>query len=104
MTSILILQQPSSSSPVDRWFLEEDPEARLTVITGPNPLRRGEYAPGVKVVQTEDYFSPETVTVAYNEAQRLGADYIVSNAEQDVLRAPSYATLWDCQVHRADSL
>ena len=87
MTSILILQQPSSSSPVDRWFLEEDPEARLTVITGPNPLRRGEYAPGVKVVQTEDYFSPETVTVAYNEAQRLGADYIVSNAEQDVLRA-----------------
>lgn len=86
MTGVLILQQPSSSSPVDHWLLQADPRADLTLITGPRSVRRGEYAEGVKVVEAKDYFSPETMTIAYDEAQAMGADRIVSNAEQDVLR------------------
>ena len=35
MTGVLILQQPSSSSPVDHWLLQADPQADLTLITGP---------------------------------------------------------------------
>ena len=86
MTGVLILQQPSSSSPVDHWLLQADPRADLTLITGPRSVRRGEYAEGVKVVEAKDYFSPETMAIAYDEARAMGADRIVSNAEQDVLR------------------
>lgn len=86
MTGVLILQQPSSSSPVDHWLLQADPRADLTLITGPRSVRRGEYAEGVKVIEAKDYFSPETMAIAYDEARAMGADRIVSNAEQDVLR------------------
>lgn len=86
MTGVLILQQPSSSSPIDNWLLEVDSAARLTVVTGPGSVRKGTYADSVKVVETEGYFSPSTIAVAYAEAQAMGADYVVSNAEQDVLR------------------
>ncbi len=86
MSSILILQQPGSSSPVDHWLLQAAPDARLTLITGPQAIRLGQYAEAVRVVEVRDYFSPETMRVAYEEAQMMKATRIVSNAEQDVLR------------------
>ena len=86
MTNVLILQQPGSSSPIDQWLREVDPQVRLAIITGPGSIRKGSYAEGVKVVETDDYFSPETMVVARAAAIEIAADHVVSNAEQDVLR------------------
>lgn len=86
MSSILILQQPASSSPIDHWLLEADPTARLAVVTGPDSIREGTYAEGVEVIVVDNYFAPETMATAYQTARAMGAERVVSNAEQDVLR------------------
>lgn len=87
MKSILVLQQPTSSSPIDHWLLEADPDVELVIVTGPNSIRKNTYAEGVKVVEVEDYFAPQTMLFAYQVARTMGAERVVSNAEQDVLRA-----------------
>jgi biotin carboxylase len=85
---VLILQQPSSTSPVDRWLREADPEIELAMVSGVGTSRdEATLSPGMQRFLFEDYRSASTSEALMRICDRWRPDRIVSNAEDDVLRA-----------------
>lgn len=103
MKRILVLQQPSSVSPVDHWLLAETSEIEIVVITGVDSKRQPfEYAPGVHVISMNDYRSEETTAQIMNTTKEWKPHCILSNSEQDVQRAATARSTYGIESTNAD--
>lgn len=96
MTTVLVAQQPSSTSPVDRWLRSASAEIEVVVFTEVGARRTPEhYDPATKLVRTEhDYFSARATSDLFDLCRSLRPDRIVSNAELDVVRVATARTLF----------
>ncbi|WP_298337461.1 hypothetical protein [Ferrimicrobium sp.] len=98
MTRILLLQQPASTSPLDRWIIEADPSTQITMVTGKDHRRDLEdMAPGTQIVTVDDYFSDEATGTIMDVARDLKPDRVLCNAEDDVVRAGTLRSLLSIQ-------
>lgn len=89
MTRFLVLQQPSSTSPVDQWIRAECGDAEITVVTGTGSHRLPQPASDSATTWHElpDYFADDNTSRLVEIAEAFEPDIIVSNAEHDVARA-----------------
>lgn len=88
MTRILMLQQPSSTSPVDRWLADADPSLDIRMISGAGTKRPdSDLASVTKRVLAQTYASAEVIDAAYELCAGWRPDRVLSNAEADVMRA-----------------
>ena len=91
---VLILQQPSSSATLDRWWAEADPAAELCIVTGVEAQRPHDLRPRTAWTTTEDYAAAAGTRTLFAQCAAWRPDVIVANAEGDVLRAAEARTLY----------
>jgi hypothetical protein len=85
---VLILQQPTSSSPIDTWLREADPSLEIAIVSGTGTVRdEASLSPGVQRFLFDDYLSPATNLALMRICRSWLPDRIASNSEYDVLRA-----------------
>ncbi|MFE4196403.1 acetyl-CoA carboxylase biotin carboxylase subunit family protein [Paenarthrobacter sp. NPDC056912] len=94
MNRIMVLQQPSSTSPIDEWILAASPDTEVMIVTGIDSRRLppDEDSPAVWVT-LDDYFGAGSTASIVAAAESFQPSLIASNAEDDVVRAAAVRTL-----------
>lgn len=94
MMRVLVLQQPSSRSPVDRWLKEVEPAADILLLTGEGAKRSADQLhPETHVVHLRDYYAASADAEIIRLCAEFEPDRVVSNSESDVMRAAEARTL-----------
>jgi hypothetical protein len=92
---VLILQQPTSTSPVDHWLKEAIPDAEISIVSAVGTARPDEgLSPGVTRYLYGAYSSEAAMAGLIALCERWRPDRIVSNSEDDILRAGHLRSLF----------
>lgn len=95
MTKYMLMQQPSSKSPIDEYLLEIYPEnLEILLITGKDS-KRIQFHEKTNVVYLDDYFSEESFGQICEIVESFKPDFIASNSEKDVYRVSCLRSLFN---------
>ncbi|HEV2371157.1 MAG TPA: hypothetical protein VGS19_03215 [Streptosporangiaceae bacterium] len=92
---ILVLQQPHSVAPFERWLHEASADVEVRIVTGEGTARADEtIAPGVRRDVFGDYESDATTRQVFELCAQWRPEVVFSNSEADVLRAAEARVLF----------
>jgi hypothetical protein len=100
---VLVLQQPGSVAPFERWMLEVRPDIHVRILTGAGTRRPDDsIAPGVPREVLADYVSDPATARILEVCRQWRPDVLFSNAEDDVLRCAEARSLFGIPGMTAD--